>query len=99
MENFRFIVFPPFLYFLLTFTFNIKFGNIEKEIISSLIFSSLIFSAIIVLVLLIPLAIICRKWEAIKFWMFIQFGFQFKDKNEVVEKIEQMDYDAFVNYT
>ena len=56
------------------------------------------FSAILILVLLIPIIILCRKWEAIKFWMFIQFGFKFKDKDEKMENLKDMDYDAFVNY-
>ena len=60
--------------------------------------SLLIISAILVLVILIPIIIFCRKWEAIKFWMFFRFGFQFKDKDEQEEDLKEMDYDGFVNY-
>ena len=55
-------------------------------------------AVIVILILNVPIAIILAKWQTIKFWMFIQFGIKFKDKDEV-EDLEKMDYDGFVNYT
>ena len=48
--------------------------------------------------LAIVVAITAKKWELIKFWLFLKFGIQFKDKSEMVENIAEIDYDAFVNY-
>ena len=59
--------------------------------------SAIILSAILIFVLLV-LVIICCRWEAIKFWMFVQFGFQFNDQDEPVENLQEMDYEAFANY-
>ena len=53
---------------------------------------------LIILVLILILVIIWLKRRAIKFWMFIRFGYKFKDKDEPVENINDFDYDAFVNY-
>ena len=58
-----------------------------------------LFSAILVFLLLVPTLILVRKWEAIGFWMFVKFGIQFKDKDEMNENLQNVDYDGFVNYT
>ena len=55
-----------------------------------------IISSIVVLVLLF--VIIWSNRKAIKFWMFVRFGYKFKDKDEPAENINDFDYDAFVNY-
>ena len=55
-------------------------------------------AVIVILILNVPVAIIFAKWQTIKFWMFVQFGIKFKDKDEV-EDLKKMDYDGFVNYT
>ena len=55
-----------------------------------------IISSILVLVLVV--VIIWLKRRAIKFWIFVRFGYKFKDKDELVENINDFDYDAFVNY-
>ena len=39
-----------------------------------------------------------KKWDLIKFWLFLKFGIQFKDKTEMVENLDVLDYDAFINY-
>ena len=44
------------------------------------------------------IAVVIKKWELIKFWMFLKFGIQFKDKTEMAENIAEIDYDAFINY-
>ena len=43
------------------------------------------------------MAIIAKKWELIKFWLFLKFGIKFKDKTEAMD-IANFDYDAFINY-
>ena len=44
------------------------------------------------------IAVIAKKWELVKFWLFLKFGIEFKDKVEVVKNIASLDYDAFINY-
>ena len=58
-----------------------------------------LFLAILVFFLLVATIIIVRKLEAIKFRLFVRFGIQFKDKDEMHENLQNMDYDGFVNYT
>ena len=50
------------------------------------------------LTITITLVIVARRWNALKFYMFIRFGFRFRDREERQENLEQMDYDAFINY-
>ena len=47
----------------------------------------------------IAVAVIAKKWEIIKFWLFLKFGIKFKDKADVMENNADLDYDAFINYT
>ena len=42
--------------------------------------------------------VIGKKWELIKFWLFLKYGIQFKDKTDKIENIAEIDYDAFINY-
>ena len=56
----------------------------------SAISSAGVFIAILV-------AVIAKKWELIKFWLFLKFGIKFKDKTEIMG-IDNLDYDAFINY-
>ena len=68
--------------------------NINLKIIYMLnlaISSTGIFIAVLV-------AVIAKKWELIKFWLFLKLGIKFKDKAEIVENITSLDYDAFINY-
>ena len=56
---------------------------------------SVISSAGILIALIV--ALIAKKWELIKFWLFLKFGIKFKDKIEFVD-VDNLDYDAFINY-
>ena len=47
--------------------------------------------------LAVIVAVIAKKWELIKFWLFLKFGIKFKDKAEIMD-IDNLDYDAFINY-
>ena len=67
----------------------------EKSILNPLEIFGIISS---ILVFLLVLVIIWLKRKAIKFWIFVRFGYKFKDKDEPVENIKDFDYDAFVNY-
>ena len=46
----------------------------------------------------IAVAVIAKKWEIIKFWLFLKFGIKFKDKADMMKNIASLDYDAFLNY-
>ena len=49
--------------------------------------------------IVIAALIVARKWELIKFRLFLKYGIKFKDKTEMVKNIADLDYDVFVNYT
>ena len=55
--------------------------------------STIVASAVIIVVVII---ILNRKWEAIKFFMFMHFDILPNDDG--VENLEEMDFDAFVTY-
>ena len=44
------------------------------------------------------IAVVTKKWDLIKFWLFLKFGIKFKDKTDMVENLAELDYDAFINY-
>ena len=46
----------------------------------------------------IMVAVIAKKLELIKFWLFLRFRIKFKDKADVIQNIDNLDYDAFINY-
>ena len=46
----------------------------------------------------IAAAIVAKKWELIKFCLFLKFGIKFKDKADMIQNIDNLDYDAFMNY-
>ena len=57
-----------------------------------------IVGATALLVFITVMIVLARKWDLIKFWLFLKFGIQFKDKTEMVENLAEIDYDAFINY-
>ena len=59
-----------------------------------------IFSAIAITTIIIAITaiVIGKKWELIKFWLFLKYGIQFKDKTDKIKNIAEIDYDAFINY-
>ena len=67
----------------------------QQSILSPLEIFGIISS---ILVLILVVFIIWLKRKAIRFWIFVRFGIKFKDKDEPVEDLATMDYDAFVNY-
>ena len=68
----------------------------QQSILNPLVI--LIIILILVFILVLGLVIIWSNWKAIKIWIFVRFGYKFKDKDEPVENINDFDYDAFVNY-
>ena len=50
------------------------------------------------LLIVVAIAVVAKKRDLIKFWLFLKFGIQFKDKTEMVENLSDIDYDAFINY-
>ena len=55
--------------------------------------STIVISAVVIVVIII---IINRKWEAIRFFMFVNFDILPKDDGQ--ENLEEMEFDAFVTY-
>ena len=55
--------------------------------------STIVASAVIIVVTII---ILNRKWEAIKFFMFMHFDILPKDDDR--ENLDEMEFDAFVTY-
>ena len=62
--------------------------------------NSCFLSAIAIATILIAITaiVIGKKWEIIKFWLFLKYGIQFKDKTDTIKNIADIDYDAFINY-
>ena len=58
-------------------------------------FSAIAITTIIIAIIAI---VIGKKWELIKFWLFLKYGIQFKDKTDKIKNIAEIDYDAFINY-
>ena len=61
----------------------------------NILISAIVISGVLIAIIV---AVIARKWELIKFWLFLWCGVKFKDKTEMVENIAEIDYDAFINY-
>ena len=55
--------------------------------------STIVASAVIIVVIII---ILNRKWEAIKFFMFMHFDIL--HNNDGPENLDEMDFDAFITY-
>ena len=55
--------------------------------------STIVASAVIIIVVII---ILNRKWEAIRFFMFIHFDIL--PNNDGQENLDEMEFDAFVTY-
>ena len=56
----------------------------------------IIVIALTTVIIIIAIVIINRKWETIKFCMFIQYGILPNDDGP--ENLDEMDFDAFVTY-
>ena len=72
--------------------------NIDKYLINQIIYISNLAISSAGILIAVVVAIVAKKWELIKFWLFLKFGIKFKDKAETVENIGSLDYDAFINY-
>ena len=55
--------------------------------------STIVASAVLIVVIIVVLN---RKWEAIKFFMFMHFDILPKD--DVQENLDEMEFDAFITY-
>ena len=57
---------------------------------------AIITISLVAVIILIVIIVINRKWEAIKFFMFMHFDILPNDDGP--ENLDQMEFDAFVTY-
>ncbi len=55
-----------------------------------------IVTGTVILFLLISIVVINRKWEAIKFFLFMRFNYLVND--DVPEDVDNLEFDSFVIY-